>query len=192
MFFAMKASVLFWYIRSIRLFTFIYWYGLLWFLYQFLQWWPLLCAEEPCSADKLHWQAVCLLICLEFWRKFQTWWEPGWWRRDHTAWRTETGFQCHLWVWQLCTWGVWYWTTIGYVCHSFLLQLFIIISHFLLGFIGVRLPTGNKTIYSYFIDMKTGNFVLWDVLVPSTQTLIEKSAIMSLGRVCDNLSQQLW
>jgi len=48
---------------------------------------------------------------------------------------------------------------------------------------GVRLPTGNKTIYSYFVDMKSGNFVLWDILVPSTQTLIEKSAIMSLGRL---------
>ncbi|XP_067943512.1 dynein axonemal heavy chain 6-like [Watersipora subatra] len=56
--------------------------------------------------------------------------------------------------------------------------------------LGVRLPTGNKTIYSYFVDMKSGNFVLWDVLVPSTQTLIEKSAIMSLGELHNSQAEQ--
>ena len=50
-----------------------------------------------------------------------------------------------------------------------------------LSFIGVRLPTGNKTIYSYFIDMEYGTFVPWDALVPSTKSLIEKGAIITIG-----------
>lgn len=47
--------------------------------------------------------------------------------------------------------------------------------------LGVRLPTGNKSIFSYFIDMETGNFVGWDVLVPSTKSLIEKGAVITIG-----------
>ncbi|KAL8598268.1 hypothetical protein ACOMHN_035218 [Nucella lapillus] len=47
--------------------------------------------------------------------------------------------------------------------------------------LGVRLPTGNKSIFSYFIDMETGNFVPWDVLVPSTKSLIEKGAVITIG-----------
>lgn len=47
---------------------------------------------------------------------------------------------------------------------------------------GVRLPSGNNSIYSYFIDMETGNFASWDVLVPSTKSLIEKGAVISLGQ----------
>ncbi|KAL4237693.1 Dynein heavy chain 14 [Mactra antiquata] len=47
--------------------------------------------------------------------------------------------------------------------------------------LGVRLPTGNRTIYSYFIDMESGGFVPWDVLVPSTKSLIEKGAIITIG-----------
>ncbi|XP_053375273.1 dynein axonemal heavy chain 6-like isoform X4 [Mercenaria mercenaria] len=47
--------------------------------------------------------------------------------------------------------------------------------------LGVRLPTGNRTIYSYFIDMESGNFVPWDALVPSTKSLIEKGAIITIG-----------
>ena len=50
-----------------------------------------------------------------------------------------------------------------------------------LSFIGVRLPTGNKTIYSYFIDMEYGTFVPWDALVPTTKSLIEKGAIITIG-----------
>jgi len=46
---------------------------------------------------------------------------------------------------------------------------------------GVRLPTGNRSIFSYFIDMETGNFVPWDVLVPSTKSLIEKGAVITIG-----------
>ena len=45
----------------------------------------------------------------------------------------------------------------------------------------MRLPTGNKTIYSYFIDMEYGTFVPWDALVPSTKSLIEKGAIITIG-----------
>ncbi|KAH3851244.1 hypothetical protein DPMN_093724, partial [Dreissena polymorpha] len=47
--------------------------------------------------------------------------------------------------------------------------------------LGVRLPTGNRTIYSYFIDMESGTFVPWDALVPSTKSLIEKGAIITIG-----------
>lgn len=47
--------------------------------------------------------------------------------------------------------------------------------------LGVRLPTGNRTIYSYFIDMETGNFVPWDALVPSTRSLIDKGAMITIG-----------
>lgn len=46
---------------------------------------------------------------------------------------------------------------------------------------GVRLPTGNKAIYAYFIDMESGNFVAWDVLVPKTKSLIEKGAVITIG-----------
>lgn len=45
----------------------------------------------------------------------------------------------------------------------------------------MRLPAGNKNIFSYFIDMETSNFVLWDVLVPSTKSLIEKGAVITIG-----------
>lgn len=47
--------------------------------------------------------------------------------------------------------------------------------------LGVRLPTGNKSVFNYFIDMETGNFVPWDVLVPTTKSLIEKGAIITIG-----------
>ncbi|KAK3092231.1 hypothetical protein FSP39_000084 [Pinctada imbricata] len=47
--------------------------------------------------------------------------------------------------------------------------------------LGVRLPTGNKSIYAYFIDMESGNFVPWDVLVPKTKSLIEKGAVITIG-----------
>lgn len=46
---------------------------------------------------------------------------------------------------------------------------------------GVRLPTGNRSIFSYFIDMESGNFVPWEVLVPSTKFLIEKGAVITIG-----------
>lgn len=43
------------------------------------------------------------------------------------------------------------------------------------------MPTGNKAIYAYFIDMESGNFVAWDVLVPKTKSLIEKGAVITIG-----------
>ncbi|XP_063728306.1 dynein axonemal heavy chain 6-like isoform X2 [Symsagittifera roscoffensis] len=39
---------------------------------------------------------------------------------------------------------------------------------------GVRLPSGNQTVYAYFIDIINGGFVLWNKLVPSTKYLVEK------------------
>ncbi|XP_052105827.1 dynein axonemal heavy chain 6-like isoform X2 [Mytilus californianus] len=47
--------------------------------------------------------------------------------------------------------------------------------------LGVRLPTGNRSIYGYFIDMESGNFVPWDTLVPTTRWLIERGAIITIG-----------
>ncbi|XP_069464806.1 dynein axonemal heavy chain 14 [Ambystoma mexicanum] len=40
--------------------------------------------------------------------------------------------------------------------------------------LGIQMPTGDKSIYDYFVDLQTGNFVPWEDLVPSTQSLIEK------------------
>lgn len=48
-------------------------------------------------------------------------------------------------------------------------------------FSGVRLPSSSRTIYSYFVDMDSGNFLTWDSLVPSTQSLIEKGAVITIG-----------
>ncbi|XP_074663059.1 dynein axonemal heavy chain 6-like [Tubulanus polymorphus] len=47
--------------------------------------------------------------------------------------------------------------------------------------LGVRLPAGNRTVFSYFIDMQSGNFVPWDSLVPSTQSLIDKGQTITIG-----------
>ncbi|XP_069117336.1 dynein axonemal heavy chain 6-like isoform X3 [Argopecten irradians] len=55
--------------------------------------------------------------------------------------------------------------------------------------LGVRLPTGNRSVYSYFIDMESGNFVLWDVLVPNTRSLIEKSAVITIGETMGIVSE---
>ena len=46
---------------------------------------------------------------------------------------------------------------------------------------GVRLPASSRSIYGYFVDMDTGNFVQWDVLVPTTQSLIDKGAMITIG-----------
>ncbi|KAK7488391.1 hypothetical protein BaRGS_00020365, partial [Batillaria attramentaria] len=55
--------------------------------------------------------------------------------------------------------------------------------------LGVRLPAGNRSIFSYFIDMETGNFVPWDVLVPATKSLIEKGAVITIGETMGVASQ---
>ncbi|XP_035825271.1 dynein heavy chain 6, axonemal [Aplysia californica] len=47
--------------------------------------------------------------------------------------------------------------------------------------LGVRLPAGNRSIYGYFVDMEAGNFVPWDVLIPSTKSMIEKGAVITIG-----------
>ena len=41
--------------------------------------------------------------------------------------------------------------------------------------IGVKLPPGNESIANYYIDMESGNFVLWSNLVPTTRALIAKA-----------------
>ena len=38
----------------------------------------------------------------------------------------------------------------------------------------VRLPTGNNSLYNYYVDLEKGQFTLWENLVPSTEALIEK------------------
>ncbi|XP_071080158.1 dynein axonemal heavy chain 6-like [Haliotis cracherodii] len=47
--------------------------------------------------------------------------------------------------------------------------------------LGVRLPAGNRSVFSYFLDMESGNFVAWDALIPSTRSLIEKGAVITIG-----------
>ena len=46
---------------------------------------------------------------------------------------------------------------------------------------GVRLPASHRSIYGYFVDLDSGNFVPWDALIPPTKTLIEKGALSSIG-----------
>ncbi|XP_064622088.1 dynein axonemal heavy chain 6-like isoform X2 [Lineus longissimus] len=47
--------------------------------------------------------------------------------------------------------------------------------------LGIRLPAGSKSIYSYFLDMESGNFVSWDAMVPSTHSLIERGTVITIG-----------
>ncbi|XP_070577565.1 LOW QUALITY PROTEIN: dynein axonemal heavy chain 6-like [Ptychodera flava] len=48
--------------------------------------------------------------------------------------------------------------------------------------LGVRLPSGSRTIFHYFINFENGKFVPWDALVPSTKSLIDKGvAHVSIG-----------
>ena len=56
--------------------------------------------------------------------------------------------------------------------------------------VGVRLPASSRTIYSYFVDMDSGNFILWDALVPTTQSLIEKGAMITIGETMGVSSEQ--
>ena len=43
------------------------------------------------------------------------------------------------------------------------------------------MPASSRTIYSYFVDMDSGNFLTWDALVPTTQSLIERGAVITIG-----------
>lgn len=45
---------------------------------------------------------------------------------------------------------------------------------------GVSLPTGNRMIFNYFVDLQTGAFLPWDELVPSTESLIRKGLFKPL------------
>ncbi|XP_038073413.1 dynein heavy chain 6, axonemal-like isoform X3 [Patiria miniata] len=48
--------------------------------------------------------------------------------------------------------------------------------------LGVRLPSGSRTIFHYFVSTESGKFVPWDELVPSTKSLIDKGVShVSLG-----------
>ena len=44
----------------------------------------------------------------------------------------------------------------------------------------MRLPS-SKSVYSYFVDLDSGNFIAWDALIPSTTSLIEKGAVITIG-----------
>ncbi|MBN3325639.1 DYH1B protein, partial [Atractosteus spatula] len=39
---------------------------------------------------------------------------------------------------------------------------------------GIQFPSGNRMIFSYFVDLQTGAFVPWEDLIPSTEMLIRK------------------
>ena len=55
---------------------------------------------------------------------------------------------------------------------------------------GVRLPSGSRTVFHYFVSIETGKFVVWDELVSSTKSLIEKGVShMSLGEQMGLTSQ---
>ena len=55
---------------------------------------------------------------------------------------------------------------------------------------GVRLPASSRSIYGYFVDMDTGNFVQWDILVPATRSLIEKGAMITIGETMGLAGEQ--
>ncbi len=46
---------------------------------------------------------------------------------------------------------------------------------------GVLLPTSNRLIYAYFVDLESGGFMLWDVLLPSTNSLMERGGGFSMS-----------
>ncbi|KAM4694195.1 dynein axonemal heavy chain 14 [Discoglossus pictus] len=43
---------------------------------------------------------------------------------------------------------------------------------------GIQMPLGEKSIFSYFVDLQTGNFVPWEHLIPSTDSLIQKDTLL--------------
>ncbi|CAH2255707.1 dynein heavy chain 14, axonemal [Pelobates cultripes] len=42
---------------------------------------------------------------------------------------------------------------------------------------GIQMPLGEKSMFSYFVDLQTGNFVPWSNLIPSTESLIRKGTL---------------
>ncbi|XP_066451266.1 dynein axonemal heavy chain 14 isoform X2 [Eleutherodactylus coqui] len=43
---------------------------------------------------------------------------------------------------------------------------------------GVQMPPEENSVFSYFVDLQTGNFVSWDSLVPSTESVIQKGSLL--------------
>ncbi|XP_071996145.1 dynein axonemal heavy chain 14 isoform X2 [Engystomops pustulosus] len=43
---------------------------------------------------------------------------------------------------------------------------------------GVQIPLGENSVFSYFVDLQTGNFVTWESLVPSTESVILKESML--------------
>ncbi|XP_041927364.1 dynein heavy chain 6, axonemal-like isoform X2 [Alosa sapidissima] len=54
---------------------------------------------------------------------------------------------------------------------------------------GITLPTGNRTLFSYFVDLQTNSFVLWDELVSPTDSLIRKGMSVLNPYLNDSLGQ---
>ena len=50
-----------------------------------------------------------------------------------------------------------------------------------LSVIGVRMPSSSKNIFSFFVDMDSGGFIPWEQLVPSTRSLIDRGAVITIG-----------
>ncbi|OCT79469.1 dynein heavy chain 14, axonemal [Xenopus laevis] len=43
---------------------------------------------------------------------------------------------------------------------------------------GIQMPLGQDSVFSYFVDLQTGNFVPWHYLVPSTDSLIQRGSLL--------------
>eukprot|EP00079_Xenopus_tropicalis_P035681 XP_017949452.1 PREDICTED: dynein heavy chain 14, axonemal [Xenopus tropicalis] len=43
---------------------------------------------------------------------------------------------------------------------------------------GIQMPLGEDSVFSYFVDLQTGNFVPWHYLVPSTDSLIQRGSLL--------------
>ncbi|XP_044147930.1 LOW QUALITY PROTEIN: dynein axonemal heavy chain 14 [Bufo gargarizans] len=43
---------------------------------------------------------------------------------------------------------------------------------------GVQIPLGENSVFSYFVDLQTGNFVSWESLVLSTESVIHKESLL--------------
>ncbi|KAM3930843.1 dynein axonemal heavy chain 14 [Leptodactylus fuscus] len=43
---------------------------------------------------------------------------------------------------------------------------------------GVQIPLGENSVFSYFVDLQTGNFVPWESLVSSTESVIQKDSLL--------------
>ena len=48
-------------------------------------------------------------------------------------------------------------------------------------FPGVILPPYNQTMFSYFVDIFSGNFVSWDSFIPSSSSLIDQGSLWNFN-----------